>query len=162
MIRDVVVCVFKSHTCKLVVAVAQHDLCLLSLRPPLPSEFLFDISLVAAHVRVRYDGKRLMSTPKLHQLPARAQRILMSKTRLDKQLFQIALDKWKELEASMDPSFFQEVKDFQALSEQLARICDVYSTHPACVWYGLDDLSFYRLIQNGRTEPVPFMLPSSR
>ncbi len=103
---------------------------------------------------VRFDGKTLMKPPKMYELPASTQRILMEKTRLDKLLYQTASERWNALVENEGPSFQEEVAAFRNISRILNENCKEHQNHPACLWYTIDDLSFYRLIRDTYAQPV--------
>ncbi len=46
------------------------------------------------------------------------------------------------------PGFLDEMDAFKRIVGQLSTTCSLYPTHPTCLWYKLDDLSFNRLIKD--------------
>eukprot|EP00042_Codosiga_hollandica_P037321 m.292292 g.292292 ORF g.292292 m.292292 type:complete len:138 (-) comp55111_c1_seq8:173-586(-) len=112
------------------------------------------------HHRVRYDGKKLLPSPSYNSVPEAFKPILQHKTQLDKVLYEAVAERWRQLVLAEGPEFQNEVKAFKALSAKLNQICGANATHPACVWYGLDDLSFFRLVKKFRASAVPFFYGS--
>ena len=100
-----------------------------------------------------------MKTPKLDDLSAKAQKLLIEKTELDARLYQVALEQWKLLIHMEGPSFQEELDVYRRLQESLDNTCRDAADHPACVWYKLNDLQFFRMIKKGYAEEVPFVIP---
>ena len=100
-----------------------------------------------------------MQTPKLDDLSDKAQKTLIAKTELDARLYQVALEQWRLLIQLEGPSFQEELDVYRKLQASLSDTCRDAADHPACVWYKLNDLQFFRMIKQGYAEAVPFVIP---
>jgi 23S rRNA A2030 N6-methylase RlmJ len=47
---------------------------------------------------------------------------------------------------------------YQQVQSSLTQTCDRYKQHPACIWYNLLDLQFFRFIHDGKAPVMPFNL----
>ena len=98
-----------------------------------------------------------MKPPKFHELSLRAQKRLLDVTQVDSQIYAEMVLRWRELVRQQGPSFDEEVREFRSKQKALEMSCKSEPKHPACKWYSLDDLSLFRLVQDGYASPVPFV-----
>ena len=116
---------------------------------------------LTATCRIRYDGFPFIKTPKLSQLSPGAQQSVKAKVALDMLFYNEAVTRWKALIQREGPSFQEEMRVFRTVQTKLAETCHAHQDHPACVWYSLNDLQFFRMITHGRTMPVEFHFTDS-
>ena len=116
------------------------------------------LKMTAFWFRVKYSGVPVMSPPDWANLTLETQQIILNKTNLDMRLYQHAQERFQELSRKiLRQNMENELRDFRQVQTLLKDICHQNPDHPACIWYSLDDLQFFRLISGTRAEPVPFV-----
>ena len=83
---------------------------------------------------------------------------LLQKLQLDLKLYDHALARFKALIAAEGPSFQEELDVFRKAQHALQSICLQERNHPACIWYKLNDLQFFRMISKNEAPAVPFSI----
>ena len=108
--------------------------------------------------RIRYNGYPFMKTPDLQDLPTETQDALLQKLKLDQKLYDFVLERFKALIEAEGPSFQEELKVFREAQRVLQTVCLRERNHPACIWYKLNDLQFFRMISHNVTPMIPFYI----
>ena len=107
---------------------------------------------------IRYNGYPFIKTPDLQDLPIETQHYLPQMTMLDQMLYDFALARFKALIEAEGPSFQEELAIFREAHRALQKVCLLERNHPACIWYKLNDLQFFRMVWKGMTPDVPFFI----
>ena len=98
-----------------------------------------------------------MPTPRFAELRPDTRAAVLNKTRLDVKLYSALEERWARVLAMQDDSFHEEVATLRELRQELETVCGTHPTHPACVWYRLEDVHFFALVDaRGYARAVEF------
>ncbi len=98
-----------------------------------------------------------MPTPKFDSLPKDTQDIVHKATENDRYLYSGLAARWKKLMSQQDQWFWEEVAAFKRIQAELIGTCTMHPKQPACLWYELYDVDYFRLVdEGGYCAPVPF------
>jgi hypothetical protein len=63
--------------------------------------------------------------------------------------------RWAKLVESEMP-MAEELEMFDRVQSSLAGVCEAHASHPACMWYQLNDIQMVGMVKRHRMSPVPF------
>ncbi len=91
-------------------------------------------------------GVPVLASPRFDSLPPETQKLLHEKTKLDHYLYTRVAQRWQHVVAQQASDFGAEVAALKEIQAELTATCAQHRTHPACMWYHLEDPPFLHLV----------------